>query len=70
MVLGDLSGLYLMTGITHFVIAIYVLQRIFRRSSAPVEQHILFSDAMATAHTASQVYEEEIQSHPDPNDQD
>ena len=39
----------------------YILVRIFRRSSAPTEHHIAFSDALATAHTASQVYEEEIQ---------
>jgi MFS family permease len=70
MTLSNLSGLYLMTGITHFVIAIYVLQRIFRRSSAPVEQHILLSDALATTHTASQVYDEEIQSHLNPENRD
>jgi MFS family permease len=69
MTLTNLSGLFLMTGVTHIVLVIYVLQRIFRRTSAPVKQHILFSDALATAHTASQVYEEEIQSHPDPNTQ-
>ena len=55
------SGLYLMTLIVHASLAVYVLLRIFRRSSAPNEQHIAFGDALATAHTASQVYEEEIQ---------
>ena len=70
MMLTNLSGLYLMTGVKHIVVAIYVLQRILRHTSVPVEQHILFSDALATAHTASQVYEEEIQSHLDPEDQD
>ena len=70
MMLTNLSGLFLMTGVTHIVVAIYVLHRIYRHTSVPVEQHILFSDALATAHTASQVYEEEIQSHQDPEDQD
>jgi MFS family permease len=70
MTLTNASGLYLMTGITHIAVVIYVVQSIFRRDSAPVEQHILFGDALATAHTASQVYEEEIQSHPNPNTED
>ena len=39
----------------------FVVHRMIRRESAPDEQHIAFSDALATAHTASQVYEEEIQ---------
>jgi len=70
MTLSNLSGLFLMTGVAHTVVAIYVLQRIFRRTSAPVEQHILFSDALATAHTASHVCEEEVQSHRNPDNQD
>jgi hypothetical protein len=49
-----------MTGMGHLLLAIYVLQRIFRRESAPEEQHIAFGDALATAYSASQVYEEEI----------
>ncbi|MGI9201974.1 MAG: MFS transporter [Woeseiaceae bacterium] len=55
------SGLYLMTLIVHTILAVYVLLRIFSRGSAPTEDHIAFGDALATAHTASQVYEEEIQ---------
>ncbi len=54
-------ALYAFTGIAHLLLAIYVLNRIFRRLSAPAEQHMTFGDALATAHTASQVYEEEIQ---------
>jgi MFS family permease len=61
MVLSGTSGLYLMTLLVHASLAGYVLLRIFRRSSAPTEHHIAFGDALATAHTASQVYEEEIQ---------
>ena len=55
------TGLYLMTLVVHAALATYVLLRIFSRSSAPTEHHIAFGDALATAHTASQVYEEEIQ---------
>jgi MFS family permease len=59
--LTDATGLYLLTMLVHAALAMYVLLRIFRRSSSPTEHHIAFSDALATAHTASQVYEEEIQ---------
>jgi hypothetical protein len=31
----------------------------------PADQHIPFSDALATAHTASQIYEEEFLHHAD-----
>jgi MFS family permease len=54
------SGLYAMTGLVHLSLAMYVLHRIFRRESAPDDQHIAFSDALATAYSASQIYEEEI----------
>ena len=56
----DVSGLYVLTGLVHLLLVIYVAQRIVRRDSAPLHDHIAFSDALATAHTASQVYEEEI----------
>jgi len=55
------SGLYWLTLLVHSLLAVYVLLRIFRRQSVPVEQHIAFSDALAMTHTASQIYEEEIQ---------
>ena len=54
-------AMFAFTAISHLLLAVYVLNRIFRRESAPAEQHMAFSDALATAHTASQVYEEEIQ---------
>jgi MFS family permease len=60
MALTDASGLYVLTMLVHASLAVYVLLRIFRRSSAPIEQHIAFSDALATAHTVSQIYEEEM----------
>ena len=61
MTLTNASGLYVFTGLVHLLLVMYVIHRIFRRTSAPTDQHIPFSDALATAHTASQVYEEEIQ---------
>ncbi len=60
MSLTGASGLYAMTGFIHLLLAIFVLLRIFRRESAPDEQHIAFSDALATAYSASQIYEDEI----------
>ena len=56
---GD-AGLFVMASIVHLLLATYVLARIFRRESAPDEQHIAFGDALATTYCASQVYEEEI----------
>lgn len=53
-------GLFVLTGSIHVCLAIYVLLRIFRRDAVPAEQHIAFADALAAAHTASHVYEEEI----------
>ena len=59
------AGLYLLIGVVQVVLAAYVLHRIFRRPSVPADQHIAFSDALATAHTASQIYEEEFLHHAD-----
>ena len=56
-------GLYLFTGAMHVILVGYVTMRAFRREPAPDEQHITFSDALATTYTASSVYEEEIQAH-------
>mgnify|MGYP001826126319 CR=1 FL=1 len=55
------SGLYIFTGLVHLAMVGFVIYRMIRRESAPDEQHIAFGDALATAHTASQVYDEEIQ---------
>ena len=55
------AGLYAYTGIVHLSLAAFVVYRMVRRKSAPDETHMAFGDALATAHTASQVYEEEIQ---------
>jgi MFS family permease len=61
MTLTSAAGLYLFTGGVHLAMALFVIHRMLRRKSTPDEQHIAFGDALATAHTASQVYEEEIQ---------
>lgn len=61
MTLTDASGLYLFSGAVHLLMALYVGHRMLRRDSTPEEQHMAFSDALTTAVTASQVYEEEIQ---------
>jgi MFS family permease len=58
-------GLYWLTTGVHLLLAMYILLRIIRRPSAPLEQHIAFSDALAITHTASHVFEEEIQQHAD-----
>jgi MFS family permease len=54
------AGLYTFTGIVHLGMVLFVIYRMIRRESTD-EHHIAFGDALATAHTASQVYEEEIQ---------
>jgi MFS family permease len=54
------AGLYAFTGVVHLCLAAFVIYRMLRRESAPEEAHMAFGDALATAHTASQVYEEEI----------
>jgi MFS family permease len=61
MTLTSFTSLYVFTGAVDLLLVVYMTHRIFRRKSAPTEQHIAFSDALATAQTASQVYEEEIQ---------
>ncbi len=45
----------------HLGLAAFVGFRMIRRDSAPDEAHVPFGDALASAHTASQVYEEEMQ---------
>lgn len=54
------AGMFAFTGIVHLCLAAFVAYRMLRRESAPDAAHMAFGDALATAHTASQVYEEEI----------
>jgi MFS family permease len=61
MALSNSSAMYVFTGTAHLLLSMYLVLRINKRVSAPPEQHIEFRDALTTAATASQVYEEEIQ---------
>ena len=64
------TGLFAFTAIAHGMLFLFVSLRMTQRVSAPDERHIAFSDALATAHTASQVYEEEFQQNAETEDQD
>jgi len=55
------TGLFLFTAVVHGALLGFVVLRIVQRASKPDERHIPFGDALATTHTASQVYEEEYQ---------
>ncbi len=59
--LSNPSGLFTFSGIVHLSLALFVAYRMLRRSSPAEDHNISFSDALATAHTASCVYEDEIQ---------
>ena len=54
------GGLYLFAAVVHFLLLVYVVIRITRRAPAPDEEHIQFSDALASTQTASHVYEDEL----------
>ena len=58
---SNAAGLYAFTGLVHLSLVAFVAYRMLRRESVPDEAHMAFGDALATAHTASQVYGEEIQ---------
>ena len=53
-------GLFGFTAIVHAALVVFIVHRISQRASTPDQKHIAFGDALATAHTASQVYEEEL----------
>ena len=59
MTLFSQNVLYLYTAVIHLVLFAYVLVRLRRRASAPLAQHVRFSEALTSVQTASQVYEEE-----------
>lgn len=63
MEIANESGLYLYTAAVHLLLAVYVSIRMLRREKTPIDQHLPFADALATAHTASQVYNEEMLHH-------
>ncbi len=56
--MGD-RVLYLYTAITHLLVCVFVIVRQQRRASAPMDQHVPFTEALTAVQTASQVYEEE-----------
>ena len=60
MTLGKPAGLFAFTGVVHILFALYLVQRMNRRESVASEHHMDFRDALTTASTVSQVYEEEI----------
>jgi MFS family permease len=53
------SVLYLFTAVIHLLIFVYVLVRLTRRPSAPMEEHVPFAEALTAVQTASQAFEEE-----------
>lgn len=57
------TGLYLFAATIHLLLVIFVAVRMTRRETTPEDQHVPFSDALATTHTASQVYNEEMLHH-------
>ena len=54
-------GLFAFSAIIHGALAVFIVHRMLQRASTPDEEHIAYGDALATAHTASCVYEEEFQ---------
>ena len=67
-VIGDFA-LYAYTGSVHLLLVLIIIVRSAIRKTAPTDHHIAYSDALATAHTASQVYEEEIQHQADEDEE-
>jgi MFS family permease len=55
------SVLYLYTAVIHVAVCGYVLIRLQRRASAPLAEHVPFSDALTAVQTASQAFEDERQ---------
>lgn len=56
------GSLFLFAAIMHLGLAVYVIARRQRESEVALEEHTDFSDALTSSLTASQVYEEEIES--------
>ena len=53
------SVLYLYTAFIHLLVFGYVLIRVQRRESAPMEEHVPFAEALTAVQTVSQAFEEE-----------
>ena len=69
MEIANETGLYLYTAAIHLLLVVYVAIRMARRETSPADQHMPFGDALATAHTASQFYNEEMQQHADSDEE-
>lgn len=54
-------GLFAFTAAVHLALILYVFKRLAEKRQVVAENQMTFVDALATAHTASQVYDEEIQ---------
>jgi hypothetical protein len=54
-------GLFAFTAAVHLALILYVFKRFAEKRQALAENQMTFVDALTTAHTVSQVYDEEIQ---------
>jgi MFS family permease len=55
------TALFLYAAAIHGLLVLYAVYRMVRRESVPTDKHISFGDALASAVTASQVYEDEME---------
>ncbi len=55
------TGLFAFTALVHLAFIVYVVRRLAARRLAQPDMQMAYQDALATAHTASQIYDEEIQ---------
>lgn len=53
------SVLYLFTAVVHLLVFGFVLFRVGRRASAPMEQHVPFTEALTSVQTASTAFDDE-----------
>jgi hypothetical protein len=60
MSLAGAGGLFIFTGFIHFILLIYIVNRLMRQVRPRAEQHLPFDDSLAAATTTSLVYEKEI----------
>lgn len=68
-VLGG-GSLFLFAASAHFLLALFAMLRAGKEEQTPLKEHTDFSDSLASALTASQVYEEEIESEQDRSGQE
>ncbi|MDH4047166.1 MAG: MFS transporter [Gammaproteobacteria bacterium] len=60
MTFAGATALFLYAAVIHGLLVLYALYRLLRRKSAPSDKHMPFGDALTSAVTASQVYEDEM----------